>query len=466
MDSSDPGYRSDTAARHGRLRRWAPWALVGGSLACLILVVAGPLWLPPVLRQLVPDRYLAAYAPQPLQALIFRHDPLRILPTAPPVDALAATSLLEQIAALDTPVAPVVTPTPAAQTVETTTTPGSVTPQPAPPTPTLGPGFVPAIGEGNSPAPTEVLLEGFRHEYQGWNNCGPTTIAMAASHWGVSTDQWRAAEFLKPNPEDRNVSPSELAAYARNVGLDAIVRINGDINLLRALIAAGYPVMIEKGFNPEPDELGWMGHYLLLVGFSDPQQVFITMDSYWGPEKQETYTTVESFWRNFNRVYIVVFPAPDRAAVEAIIGSDMDDTAMYTRAAQVAQQEITQVPDDPFGWFNLGSSLAGLGDATNAAVAFDIARSKGIPWRMLWYQFAPYEAYLAVGGPRLLDVITLADAVLQNNEQSEEAYYYKGLALAAQGYPGAAAEMFEQALSLNPGFTPAVHAQQSLPPQG
>ncbi|RIK17073.1 MAG: hypothetical protein DCC51_12895, partial [Anaerolineae bacterium] len=76
---------------------------------------------------------------------------------------------------------------------------------------------------------------------------------------------------------------------------------------------------------------------------------------------------------------------------------------MWNAAAGKARATLALAPDDPFAWFNLGSSLtelARLDDAAlfeGAAAAFDQARLLGLPPRMLWYQFGPYEAYLAGG---------------------------------------------------------------------
>ena len=98
----------------------------------------------------------------------------------------------------------------------------------------------------------------------------------------------------------------------------------------------------------------------------------------------------------------------DRAAdVAAILGEAADDRAMYLTAVVRSEEEVIRRPD-AFGWFNLGSSLVAMGDGSGAADAFDRARALGLPWRMLWYQMGPFEAYAAVG--RWDDVRALAAA--------------------------------------------------------
>lgn len=445
-------------------RRYIPHIGIGASLLVLLCAVLTPFWLPGIVRRVIPDRYVAAYAPQPLQAVVFESDPSQMLPTADPIELAEVNALLEYnpgqaSGTIGTPASPL-------QGTGQDASSGEQSPSDPNATPTSP--FVAVVG-GDRPgdaaatgSQTQVALTGFEWVGQGWNNCGPATLKTNLSYWGWDLTQNDVANFVKPNPEDRNVRPDELAAYVRSIGYDSIIRVNGSVDLLKRLIAAGYPVMIEKGFDPEPDRLGWMGHYLLLTGYSEETQQFISMDSYLGADISESYVHIDYYWRHFNRVYLVAFPPENRPEVEAIIDADMDDFTMYSRALQQAQSETQSNPGDPFGWFNVGSNLVALGDYQNAATAFDLAREKGTPWRMLWYQFGPYEAYLHVGGNRLYDVITLANAVLEDNIYSEEAYYYKGLAYAEQGETNAARSQLNKALNYNTNYLDARQALVEL----
>lgn len=442
-------------------RRWLPTILVGGSIAVLLLAVATPLWMPGLLRAVIPDRYLAAYLPDSLQAVVFEQDPSLMLPTAPPVGDEVAGALLEGFGPAD---ADSPTPVPDGYGVITPAPPEELD-VPSEPDEEAGPtpGFVQAEPEAQlGPIPPSTQLEEFTHTYQGWNNCGPATLTTLLSYYSLGVTQDNVANFVKPNPEDRNVRPDELQAYVASVGYEMIVRVNGDLDLLKRFIASGYPVIVEKGFDPEPDRLGWMGHYLLLTGYSDQTATFTTMDSYLGPNRSESYDHIDRMWRHFNRLYLVAYHPSQAAEVAAIVGPDMDDFTMFSRALQRAQAEVQQNPDDPFGWFNVGTNLVALGDYNGAAAAFDLARARGTPWRMLWYQFGPYEAYLGVGGDRLTDVRTLADTVIYDNIYSEEAYYYKGLAYLAGGDTRAARAQFNRALSYNTNYHAAREALNAL----
>ena len=311
------------------------------------------------------------------------------------------------------------------------------------------------------PLPGAMALTGFTHQYQTWNNCGPATLTTALTYYGRPERQAEAAAFLKPDPDDRNVSPDEMAAYVRRLEYGVTVRVGGTLDQLKQLVANDFPVIVEKGFEPDADK-GWMGHYLLLTGYDDAQSVFMTQDSYLGPDRPASYAEVDKYWRQFNRLFIVPYPPEKAGQLESLIGPE-DLSAIYEQTLATAQAEAAADPADAFAWFNVGTNLTALGRHVEATAAFDQARLAGLPWRMLWYQFGPYEAYYQVG--RYEDVITLARATLDVTDNLEESHYWLGLAqLAAErGTADDARREFELALVLNPNFAPAREALAKLP---
>ena len=101
------------------------------------------------------------------------------------------------------------------------------------------------------PAPgSEVQLTGFTHQWQTWNNCGPATVTMNTSFFGHPETQVEAAQYLKPNGEDKNVNPHELAAYARTLGMEATVRQGGSIEQLKQFLSQDIPVIAETWLVP------------------------------------------------------------------------------------------------------------------------------------------------------------------------------------------------------------------------
>lgn len=311
--------------------------------------------------------------------------------------------------------------------------------------------------------PPSYQLNGIEHVYQTWNNCGPASVTMALSYFGYNEDQSVAASWLKPTSEDKNVSPWQIEAYVNTVvpgTTRALVRRGGDIELLKLLLSQNFPVMVEAGYDPPQDTQGWMGHYLTLYAYDDGRGVFIANDSFNGPQYAYEYAYFDSFWRHFNRLYIVYYPFAREQELLSLLGNNADEQLNWQHALDTARAEAMANEQDPFAWFNLGTNFVGLGDYASAAVAYDQARNVGggLPFRMLWYQFGPFEAYFNVG--RYQDMITLAQALLSDGggQFVEETFYYGGLARAAMGETERARSNFQQAIFFNPNFTPASDA--------
>lgn len=317
---------------------------------------------------------------------------------------------------------------------------------------------------GGPVLPTTSRLYGFTWDRQTWNNCGPATITLALTHFGWQEDQEYARDILRPGGDDKNVTPQELVRFVNDeTGVRAVTRMGGDIDLLRRLLAAEFPVIIERGIRFESYD--WIGHYQTLVAYDDSLQAFFAYDTYLGTGAAdegviEYYSALDADWRAFNRQFIVVYP-PDRdGEVRAILGERWNERTAARQAFEVAQDEVAADQTDGIGYHNMGMALVALGQYAEAANAFDVARRLGIPWRMMWYQFGAYEAYYAVGRHR--DVISLADATLNQSNTLEESYYWRGRAYAALGETARAASDFRRALTLNRNFTQASRALSEL----
>jgi hypothetical protein len=437
---------------HPVSRRMRVIPLIVAVLGVGVLLSAGVLWRSSAAADYVQDKWVA------LQIRVAEAMPRPTAPPFIPTPFQVKITFLTQPAPSYTPPPPAATPLPAVAEV-VVTQPATATNTPlltataAAPTPAAT--ATPAVAV--QPIQPATLLTGIVHERQGWNNCGPTTLKMYLQYYGRSDTQKEIAAFTKPNWDDKNVSPQQLTTYAANAGMGTLVRHNGTLDHLKLLLSNGLPVMIESGFVTPSGKEGWMGHYKLLIGYDEQQFTF--MDSYNGPDQKITFAAVDVDWQAFNRLYLIVYPPDKEEVVRAIVGDDMDDATMYTRAVQRAQEEIKANPQNAFAQHNLGTSLNGLGQYTPAAEAFDKARMIGLPWRMLWYQFGPYVAYLQVG--RYNEVIALADATLSQVNDLEESHYYKGLALRALSREAEAKAELQVALSFNPNYLDAQQALQA-----
>lgn len=450
------------------------------ALATLQILTIILIFALPKIVMTIPGRYRVALAERsPVLSQVTEDLINQIAPvaTALPAPVLVANQPQVIIPAVSssTPIAMEATPAPQIENDEDEDLSPQITSQVAQPVnPTATP--IPTIVYTPTPLPDQVLLSGIPRIQQSFNNCGPANLTQVLNWYGDETSQAQAAAYLKPNAEDRNVSPWQLSDYVNSfTELRSTVHSGGDMEMLKRFVAAGLPVVIEKGYEPDTSSSqGWFGHYLTVFGYDEKEQVFHSMDSYLKVDEKigriDSYEDIEYYWQHFNYNFYVVYEPEREAEVFTILGEEMlQPLKMWEESAKKAQEEVRRDPENSFAWFNLGTSLTRLGELTgttefyeNGAAAFDQARTIGLPPRMLWYEFRPYLAYMKVG--RYDDMIAIADTILatQGGQNVEETFLYKGHALLFQGDVSGAITAYKRALELNENFYPAEIALESL----
>jgi hypothetical protein len=318
--------------------------------------------------------------------------------------------------------------------------------------------------------PMSAMNTGMTWYSQGWNNCGPATITMAMSYYGWTRDHTYARERIRPNYEDRNASPHELVRFVNNEtdNMKALWRYGGDLAMIRRLVSAGFPVVIERSHMFSAHD--WLGHFQAIIGYDDTKSEFTIMDSFLGQSTGgnaivETYDEVNAGWREFNYTFIVVYQPADEALVMRLMG---DERATLETSAEhaftLAQTQARSNRNDAFAFFNMGTSLTAMGMYEEASRAYDQATAlQQLPWRLFWYQFGIFEAYYEVG--RYDDVMQLANNNINSSAGGryvEETYYWKGRVLAAQGDIAGARQEFNRALQYNQYYIEAREALNEL----
>jgi tetratricopeptide (TPR) repeat protein len=398
------------------------------AAAILMIAAAGLIYrFPPVYNRI---SWRVDFAWTYLRTLV---NPVRPVPTALPVPQVVSVDL------------PTPMPSPSRTPAATPTAVKS-------PTPTLSP----------TPLPARVSLPAPAWEKQDINNCGPAALAMYLRFYGWEGDQETITEVVKPYREDRNVNVEELAYYVRTRAgwLQVQYRVGGDLEILKKLIAAGIPVMIEESFYfDEPYWIGddlWAAHYQLVTGYDDTTGTFIGQDSFRGPDQNVPYETLDKYWQAFNRVYIMIYPSDREQVVASILGSDWSADANRQHALEIAEQETRSDPDNEYTWFNLGTNLAYFERYIEATDAYDKSRELGLPQRMLRYQFGPFIAYFHSG--QIDDLLALTTYALEITPNAEEALLWNGWAMYRNGEVTTAVENFQQALVENPNYQDAQYA--------
>ena len=338
----------------------------------------------------------------------------------------------------------------------------------------------------STPLPEQVVLDGvvYVDQHERWNYCGPANLAMALNFWGWPGDRDDIARVIKPginDPDlnftqqgrlDKNVMPAEMIGFvAEHTDYYIVVRHGGDLELLKKMVANGFPVLVEKGYYEEDytGKVAWLGHYLFTTGYDDDAEEFVVQDAYLEPGKdmRVDYQTYQEGWRSFNYLFMVIYPLEQQETVLSLLGEWAIPNWSYKRALEVAEEEIlvTSGVNNFFAWFNKGTSLVKLERYLDAAEAYDEAYQiyEGLvnddatrPYRITWYQTWPYMAYYFSG--RYQDVINLSNFTLDTISEPtlEESLYWRGLAYYALGKKALAQSDLYQAVWLNPNFEAAL----------
>lgn len=354
--------------------------------------------------------------------------------------------------------------------------------------PTISPTVTP------TPRPNSVILDNVTYvdQHGRWNYCGPANLTMALNFWGWRGNRDDIAKVIKPgSPDtklnfiergkpDKNVMPYEMVDFVNTQTTEyrALSRHGGNIELIKRLIAAGFPVVIEKGYYERDfaGTFGWFGHYLFTTGYDDSTESFIVQDAYLKPGKdmKVKYAEYESGWRSFNYLFMVVYPTDQESEVLKILGAWTDAEWAAQHALEVAEEEISILKDNNlfFAWFNKGTSLVALNRYSEAAYAYDqafqtllnwkITEAEPRPYRMMWYQTGPYFAYYY--SSRYQDVIDLANLTLKSapDPTLEESLLWRGRAYYMIGNTNAAVADYRAALQVHANWFPAVQALQEL----
>lgn len=297
---------------------------------------------------------------------------------------------------------------------------------------------------------------------QSFNNCGPAAMSMVFSTYDLYVSQEELASKMRPfnNPyggnDDKSVFPDEFVKTAKEYGFASMTRPNGDINLVKKLIANDIPVIVRTWLNPGED----VGHFRIIRGYDDTAKIFIQDDSYQGSGLTYSYDQVEEMWKPFNYGYILVYPKEKQDIVEAILGENIDEKVAYQNALKRAEQDLKKNPKDAYAEFNRSTAYFHLGDTKKSVELYDKAKD-GLPDKILWYQYEPLYAYQKE--KKYDRILQIADGIINNgNRAYSELYQLRGEIYLERGDKEAAQSEFELAHYYNSNFEPAQKALENL----
>lgn len=296
------------------------------------------------------------------------------------------------------------------------------------------------------PIPDNKILEnGGYHIFQTFNNCGPAALSMTLSYYGIIESQSKLGSELRPYQiksginDDKSVTLSEIAEKSRQYGFTPYLRPNGTPELLINFIAQGIPVLARTWTGPDED----IGHFRVIKGYNSQKGILIQDDSLQGKNLEYTYANFNEIWEKFNFEYLVMVPDEKIKLAELIIDQDLDEQAAWNRALINAQNNLLINPEDIYSRFNLSIALYHTGRLQESVDEFEKIESR-LPFRTLWYQIEPIEAYYKLKNYN--KVFTMTDKILNGgNRAYSEVYRIRGNIYNELGETIKAAEEFRKA---------------------
>jgi len=310
--------------------------------------------------------------------------------------------------------------------------------------------------------PQSYVIPQKLHVYQSFNNCGPATLSMALSYWGINVTQTELGNILRPyqvaggDNDDKSVTLQEVADQATEYGLYAYLRPNGTPDKLEKFLSQGIPVVTRTWLMPTED----IGHYRIIRGYDRSTQTFIQDDSLQGENLSYSYSDFDAIWQPFNYEYLIIVPAEKKEIAERILGEELDEKVAWQNALNRIEKEIVSDPDNWHLTFAKSRIYYYLGEYEKSIEEFEKVESR-LSFRTLWYQIEPIQAYFELGDYD--KVFQITDGILNNqNRAFSELYHMRGeIYLKNDNIPAARTE-FENAVRYKFNFRPSIEALSKL----
>lgn len=312
------------------------------------------------------------------------------------------------------------------------------------------------------PIPTRKVLNNNYHIFQTFNNCGPASLSMALYYYGYNVSQSELGNDLRPyqhptgDNDDKSVTLYELAEKSKEYDLVPYHRPNGDIEILKRLIAADLPVVTRTWLNPNED----IGHYRVVKGYDETRGILIQDDSLQGANLEYTYNELLEIWKPFNYEYLVLVPKDKVKEVEAILGPNVDEDYAWQKSLERSIEIFATNPTDVNAGLNISVAHYNLGHYPESIEAFEQVETR-LPSRALWYQIEPIKSYYELGNYDRVFEIT--NRIINNHNRAfSELYIIRGDIYKERGQINQARAEYEKAVLYNKNLEAAQIALESL----
>lgn len=218
-------------------------------------------------------------------------------------------------------------------------------------------------------APSSVVIDDMKHVWQSLNNCGPASVVMALSTFGVDVSQETARVPLRGTNILSGMGPQRVDGWVKdNFGLRSVWRNNGTNDLLKRLVANGFAPMVTQWM--QDPTVSRIAHWRVVRGYDDAASTFFVNDPMLGNMVTLSYPWFQNNWQPFSYRYMVIYNPSDEALLKTIIGDDWVDTKMRKNFYERTKAEAV-AHDTSAAWLAYGEAAYGYGMFREAVSAFE-----------------------------------------------------------------------------------------------
>ena len=320
----------------------------------------------------------------------------------------------------------------------------------------LDPNLNYAIRSGNTvlPEDTRIRLIPPVFEHADLNNDGAAILSALLRYWGEVENQYRIAGMIHPNSFDPVISFADLMGYIEDNYPDysAILRINGDKDILTALLRQDIPVLIRirhrSPFSYWLNDDRITGRYLIICGYNSSTDTFSYQDSFKGNTLEISAEALMADWYPWQRKYLVLYPSAKDDSVREALSENYFTELNNQKAEAKFRTDSEMLPENPFAQLNYAMVLKMIGDEKGAWDYFQKAIDLTLPQRFIGEHPEILSTALDLGYADEIDSLTVP--LLRRNSYDEELLVYRGWAAILRGDMKKGSEFFGSAERINP----------------
>ncbi len=223
--------------------------------------------------------------------------------------------------------------------------------------------------------PARADVGPMRHLWQTLNNCGPASVVMALSTFGIDADQEEARLALRGPDVRRGMGPGGVGPWVDALyGLRSVSRMNGTLELIKRFVANGFAPMVTQWM--QDPSVSRIAHWRTVRGYDDDLGVFYVNDPMLGANVALPYAWFNDNWQPFSYRWMIIYRPTDESHLQQLVGPDWAESTMrdgfFARAKADALKQDTSA-----AWLTYGEAAYQDGWFGEAVAAFEKGMSMG-----------------------------------------------------------------------------------------